>query len=134
MLQLCCCLPVNRTCFNIADVCVSKQSSHRSAISSIDLAHRAFFFFFLFTEKRLRFKRRLSEKPVSTGNLQGHALDITLECRLMGNREAVGESRSPATLQYVRRCTHAPAVPHTARVGAYRCQINSEEHTQMGTL
>lgn len=78
MLQWCCCLPVNRTCFNIADVRVSKQSSHRSAISSIDLAHQAFFsFFFFFTEKRLRFKRRLSEKPVSTGNLQGHALDMS---------------------------------------------------------
>lgn len=74
-------------------------------------------------------------KPVSTGNLQGHALDITLECRLMGNQtEAIGESHSPAALQHVRRCTHAPAVPHTARAEAYRCQINRQEHTQTGTL
>lgn len=48
---------------------------------------RAMSFFLFFFRKKNGFKRRLLVKPVSTGNLQGHALDTTLECCLMGNQD-----------------------------------------------
>lgn len=108
-------------CFNVAHVIVS--DGHPVSLPSL----------FLLKKKNMRFTRRLSVKPVSTGSLQGRALDTTLECRLMGNQEAVGKSCSAAPLQYVRRCTHAPAEPRAARVGAYRFQINRGQHTQTDT-
>lgn len=108
-------------------VLMSLTSSSQTVILS--LSH----LFFCQKKNPMRFTRRLSVKPASTGSLQGRALDTTLECRLMGNQEAVGKSCRAAPLQYVRRCTHAPAEPRAARVGAYRFQINRGQHTQTDT-
>lgn len=140
---------LRRKCLNYDVICQvieqvwrrSLQSACRSSVPFIDNVCWVFFSFYIYIKKKRKkncLKRRLLVKPVSTGNLQGHALDTTLECRLMGNQaEAIGESHSPAALSLLARaltllqgCTRRMLTLITAK----SIVRNTHTHTQPGTL